>query len=270
MSATPIPFTFKPDCLQNIEEVQAKWGELDKMKVKLLQTNKPYTFAANIIKAYKRDGYLAILEGIKSYEAFFFINSVTDIVGILKHCNLSNDEVRIICADTDSNREKLIGYDISNSKSPNKMFNFITSKSFEGADYFSKTGLCFVVSSSTNPHTQASIDTDIPQIAGRIRTKDNPFRNLLIHIFNTSYKNLNLEMSFEDMKAITEKALLDTKDTVTFFNEASANVKDNLRNKLKNSLNTLYMSYDSSEDKFVVNDTLPKLELYNFQINQEI
>lgn len=270
MSATPIPFTFKPDCLQDIEEVQAQWGNLDKMKVKLLQTNKPYTFAANIIKAYKRDGYLAIVDGIKSYEAFFFINSVTDIAGILKHCSLSNDEVRIICADTDSNREKLIGYDISNSKSPNKMFNFITSKSFEGADYFSKTGLCFVVSSSTNPHTQASIDTDIPQIAGRIRTKDNPFRNLLIHIFNTSYKNLNLEKTFEEMKAITEKALSDTKETVALFNEASANVKDNLRNRLRNSLNTLYISYDNREDKFIVNDTLPKLELYNFQINQEI
>ena len=162
MSATPILPSFKPDCLQDIEEVQAQWNELDKMKVQLIQTNKPYTLASNIINAYKRDGYLNMVDGIKSYEAFFFINSVTDIAGILKHCNLSNDEVRIICADTDSNREKLIGYDISNSRSPNKMFNFITSKSFEGADYYSKTGLCFIVSSSTNQHTHASIDTDIP------------------------------------------------------------------------------------------------------------
>ena len=72
------------------------------------------------------------------------------------------------------------------------------------------------------------------------------------------------------MKAITEKALSDTKETVALFNEASANVKNNLRNRLRNSLNTLYMSYDGREDKFIVNDTLPKLELYNFQINQEI
>ena len=72
------------------------------------------------------------------------------------------------------------------------------------------------------------------------------------------------------MKAITQKALSDTKETVALFNEASANVKDNLRNRLRSSLNTLYMSYDTREDKFIVNDTLPKLELYNFQINQEI
>ena len=165
MSATPILPSFKPNCLADVKEVQAEWDEKmldEKLRVELQQTNKPYSLAANIINAYKRDGFITSKEGIRSYEAFFFINSVTDIVAILKHCHLTNDEVRIICADTPENREKLIGYDISNSRSPNKMFNFITSKSFEGADYFSETGLCFVVSTQSNPHTLASIDTDIP------------------------------------------------------------------------------------------------------------
>ena len=47
-------------------------------------------------------------------------------------------------------------------------------------------------------------------------------------------------------------------------------VKDNLRDKLKHDLNKLYMSYDSSNDKFILNDMLPKLELYNFQVNEQI
>ena len=164
MSATPILPSFKPNCLADVDEVQAEWPKkyVNTLKVELQQTNKPYSLAANIINAYKRDGFITSKEGIRSYEAFFFINSVTDIVAILKHCHLSNDEVRIICADTPDNREKLIGYDISNSRSDNKMFTFITSKSFEGADYYSETGLCFVVSSASNPHTLASIDTDIP------------------------------------------------------------------------------------------------------------
>lgn len=163
MSATPILPSFKPNCLADVDEIQADWGNsLDKLTVDLQQTNKPYSLAANIINAYKRDGFITSKEGVRSYEAFFFINSVTDIVAILKHCHLSNDEVRIICADTPENREKLMGYTISNSRSPNKMFNFITAKSFEGADYFSETGLCFVVSTQSNPHTLASIDTDIP------------------------------------------------------------------------------------------------------------
>jgi len=163
MSATPILPSFKPSCLEDVPEIQADWGDSqEKMNVELQQTNKPYSLAANIINAYKRDGFITSKEGVKSYEAFFFINSVTDIVNILKYCNLSKDDVRIICANTPENHEKLTGYDISNSRSPKKKFNFITSKSFEGADYYSETGLCFVVSSASNPYTLASIDTDIP------------------------------------------------------------------------------------------------------------
>ena len=58
MSATPILPSFKPDCLEDVEEVQADWGKLEKLKVELQQTNKPYALAANIIKAYKRDGFI--------------------------------------------------------------------------------------------------------------------------------------------------------------------------------------------------------------------
>lgn len=271
MSATPILPSFKPNCLENVREVQADWQKLEKLHVELQQTNKPYLLAANIINAYKRDGYIVSDEGIKSYEAFFFINSVTDIAAILKHCNLCKDEVRIICANNDDNPQKLIGYEISNSRSPNKMFNFITSKSFEGADYESETGVCFVVSSSSNPHTQASIDTDIPQIAGRIRTKNNPFRNFLVHIFNTTYKKLNLDMTYEQMEAKTNKTLEKARKTVDFFNSATdVDVKDNLRENLKHKLNKLYMKYDKENDQFVINDILPKLELYNYQVNQWI
>ena len=272
MSATPILPSFKPNCLADVKEIQADWGDsIEKLTVELQQTNKPYALVANIINAYKRDGFITSEEGIRSYEAFFFINSVTDIVAILKHCNLSNEEARIVCANSDENERKLSGYAISNSRSPNKMFNFITSKSFEGADYHSKTGLCFVVSTQSNPHTQASIDTDIPQIAGRIRTKDNPFRNFMVHIFNTNYKKLNLDMTYEQMEAKTNSALEKAQKTVEFFNSAKdKDVKENLRANIMQNLNKWYMSYDSINDKFILNDILPKLELYNYQVNQRI
>lgn len=271
MSATPIQPLFKPSCLEDVEDVVAEWENEDelKLKVKLLQTNKPYTMAANIINKYLLNGYVTV-DGIKSYEAYFFINSVTDIVAILEHSHLSNDDVRIICANNEENEKKLKGYKISSSLSDSKRFNFITSKSFEGADYYSDTGLCFVVSSASNKHTLASIDTDIPQIAGRIRTKSNPFRNKLIHIFNTNHRKLNLDVSFEEMKEITEQSLSKARDTIDYFNDAPANVKDHLRDNIRHDLNSLYMSYDKANDRFELNDRLPKLELYNYMVNQEI
>ena len=271
MSATPIQPLFKPSCLEDVEDVVAEWGNEDelKLKVKLLQTNKPYIMAANIINKYLLNGYVTV-DGIKSYEAYFFINSVTDIVAILEHSHLSNDDVRIICANNEENEKKLKGYKISSSLSDSKRFNFITSKSFEGADYYSDTGVCFVISSASNKHTLASIDTDIPQIAGRIRTKNNPFRKKLIHIFNTNHRKLNLDVSFEEMRTITDQSISNAKRTIDYFNDAPVNVKDHLRDNIKHDLNSLYMSYDKENDRFELNDRLPKLELYNYMVNQEI
>lgn len=45
MSATPILPSFKPNCLADVKEIQAKWDKkyVDTLKVELRQTNKPYS-----------------------------------------------------------------------------------------------------------------------------------------------------------------------------------------------------------------------------------
>ena len=73
------------------------------------------------------------------------------------------------------------------------------------------------------------------------------------------------------MEAKTNEAIDKARKTVEFFNSAKdKDVKDNLRENLKHNLNKFYMSYDSINDKFILNDTLPKLELYNFKVNEKI
>lgn len=267
MSATPLTTDFSPCFLSDIETVVAKWDNVDKLKIQLERTNKPYQKVLNYISAYKRDGYIVVNDH-KSYEAFFFINSVKDIGNILDKAGLSNEEVKIVCADNEENSEKLFGYTISNSLAPNKMFNFITSKSFEGADYFSDTGLCFVVSSSTNPHTQASIDTDIPQIANRIRTRTNPFRNTLIHICNSNITQL--DTTYDEKKTDIDKRIADSQDILTSFNSNPEHIREALKKRITESMNKLYLIFNESEKVFELNDTLPKLELYNFNVNQLI
>lgn len=258
MSATPINADFKPNVLKDVDIVEADWNNTDTLLVDLEYSNKPYTTAVNYINLYKKDGYITV-NGNKSHEAFFFINSVTDIVNIIELANLNPDEVRIICANTKTNQDKLGKFKIENSTSPNKMFNFITSKSFEGADFFSKDGICFIVSTASNPHTQLSIDTDIPQIAGRIRTESNPFRNILIHIYNRTYKSLDLDIPYQEIVKRTNDELEAAKKIIDLFN----NTKDeNLKNVLRKSLNNQYIGYEN--EKFVLYDLLPKLELYNY------
>jgi len=70
------------------------------------------------------------------------------------------------------------------------------------------------------------------------------------------------------MKAKTDEALQTAQDTVKLFNDApNKRVKDHLRDNLKHDLNKLYMKYDEENDRFIINDILPKLELYNHQMN---
>jgi hypothetical protein len=78
-------------------------------------------------------------------------------------------------------------------------------------------------------------------------------------------------MTYKEMEAKTNEALDTARETIDLFNSAkNQKVKDNLRDKLKHDLNKLYMSYDSINDKFILNDMLPKLELYNFQVNEVV
>lgn len=265
MSATPIQADFKPSCLADVEEIEAVWDETDTMIVKLDLTNKPYIKAANYINAYKKDGFIEI-NGNRSYEAFFFINSVTDIASILQYCDLSNEEVKIVCADNESNRAKLAGYTITNSRSENKPFTFITSKSFEGADYFSDSALCFVVSNSTNTNTLLDISTDIYQIAGRIRTESNPFRNLLVHIFNTTgNRNIELDINYEDMVKRTNDNIEGANEIISAINNSS----DKAKEMAKKMLNSQYVMQDK-EGNYFVNDMLVKLDLFTFRLEQSI
>lgn len=264
LSATPISPDFTPSVLDGVEQIDAVWENTDTLIVKLEQTNNPYVKAANIINEYKTNGYLEI-NGKRSYEAFFFINSVTDIAAILKHCNLSNDEVKIVCANDKPNRAKLSGYTISNSRAANKKFTFITSKSFEGADYFSDTGLCFVVSNSRNKNTLLDISTDIYQIAGRIGTETNPFRNTLVHIFNTTGKRkLNLDITYDEYKQVIQNEI---KGANIIIN--AANADEDAKNMVESIIKNEYILKDETGN-YTLNDTLIKLKLFNYRIEQQI
>lgn len=266
MSATPINPDFKPSALDGIEEVEAIWAETDILKVVLDQTNHPYQKVANIINGFKNSGYqMSINGGNVTKELFFFLNSVNDIASILQFCELKDEEVKIVCADNDSNHKKLEGFTISNSRSANKPITFITSKSFEGADYFSDTGIIFVVSNSSKQNTLLDISTDIYQIAGRIRNENNPNRNTLIHIYNTTGRlKLNLDISYNEMVALVNEKIKGANQILNLINtNSSANL---VAEKL---LNDSYITKDEA-GLYYLNDTLIKLELFNYSVNQRI
>ena len=263
LSATPIPNNLKPAIFNDIPEYIANWNTTDEITVYPYHTNTPYMVAAKFIKTYQAKGCLNV-NGIESKEAYFFINSVTEIKAILKQTQLTEDDYRIICADNPKNRRTLEEYTISSSADAPKKFNFITSKSFEGVDFHSETGLCFVVSNVLNRHTLVSVDMDIPQIVGRIRTKSNPFRNKVVHIFNT--KATDHYTTFEEMEQIVDKEVKAAQERADMLNNtklSEAATKQQI-NEIKKVGIESYLSYQ--ENKFVVNDMVAKLQLYSYYI----
>jgi len=264
MSATPIAMDFKPDALKDVEEYIADWKHIEPLTILPYKTNRAYMLTANLIKAYQREGYIKKDE-LKSYEAYFFINSVTEIKKILEYTHLTNDDCRIICADEDKNRRTLGEYQISSSTDAPKKFNFITSKSFEGVDFYSETGICYVVSNIHNEHTLLSVDMDIPQIAGRIRNTNNPFRNLVVHIFNTRPKDYY--ENYGKAKKEIEKELEYAKERATAYNRLSIGAKKQQKLDLGKSS---FLKYDEKNDEFIVNDMAAKVVLYNYRLMNSI
>ncbi len=275
MSATPIDNDFVPTQLEGIEVVKADWiNGTEQILIHLDKTNKPYLKASKIIDCYKKDGFIKINDCVSKH-AFFFINSVTEIANIINNCDLNPNEVKLIIAETEENLNKFNKSDlsgrftISNSKDDtDKMFTFITCKAFEGVDFFSEDAVCFVVSNTNVKHTQLDIRTDICQIAGRIRSKENPFRNIIWHIFNTTSPfKLNTELTYDEVKQAIDEQKLAYKEVANNINNSSEKARE-IVNKT-NGFDNGYLYMDDS-NLCQVNDILMRLELYNYKLEQEI
>lgn len=184
LSATPIPLNYRPDELAGLTEYEIVWGNGELLRPIRHKTNKPLMPVVNMILSHKQ-GLPLQIEGNRVEEYFFFINSVTAIKSIIDKARLTSEEVKVICASNHKNERTLGEIHISDLSSPNKTFTFCTKTVFCGADFYSDAGLAVIVSNGINKNTMLDIATDIQQIAGRIRTSTNPFKNIIYHIFNT-------------------------------------------------------------------------------------
>jgi len=252
ISATPIKPEYYPESLKGLDEYQINWGQYTKVKVERKKTNKPYQLACNIIEAYKAAGELGIEmpNGLFSKSAYFFVNSVNSIINIIDAANLVPSEVRVICADNKANQSKLDLFKIEKALDPEKKFNFITSTAFKGCDFYSESGVVYIVSNTTNKNTLISIDTDIRQIAGRIRNLDNLFRTEIYHIFNTDASLL----SKEEFDELIQTKIDQTNNLLSLYSKGNSAEQTafliDWENKTK---------YGYSDDNYITKDLLGEL-----------
>lgn len=140
--------------------------------------------------------------GAYSTEAVIFLNSVKDITSILtkyisKNKLINVADVTIICADNKENQAQLHkidkGLDIIKSIPKygelHTRWTFVTRTAFEGVDFYSPCASTYVIANYYIPSLSLDIASDIPQIIGRQRRKDNLFRDT-IHIYYVN--NINV------------------------------------------------------------------------------
>ena len=205
MSATPIldEFLNEIDVFKGVPFTQLVWEDAEKVEVIRHKTNNPVAAAVKMVREYQEGRFpMREIDGrmVESREAVFFLNSVQNICSIVKKCELNAEEVNIIVGDNDDNDKMLrkLGEGFENGSAPlrgekHKMFTFCTSTAYMGVDFYSTNATTFVISDCKRENTAVDIITELPQIAGRQRLQENPFRGVIHLFFNTSVEEVDEE-----------------------------------------------------------------------------
>lgn len=246
VSATPMMIKYL-DMLEefkNLPYYELDWEALDPGRVSrptLYVKNlvSVYTEVKPIIKSYLNEKFEyryvkqedGSVEKIVSKEAVFYVNSVNNITSIVKRAGLTPEQVNILVANTTDNVNKIhkrLGkkFDIGTvplRNEPRKMFTFCTRTVYLGADFYSDNARSFVVSDANIDTLAVDITLDLPQILGRQRLKENPWRNEAT-LFFKPIKGANKKPEEVFKKKIAEKerkslSLLSSYDQVAAENK---------------------------------------------------
>ena len=254
VSATPMidRYLFRLDYFKNIPFFELDWSSKDpsrtiKPELKVRKIKSLITEIKRIIQDYL-DGNFAVLANpvtgipVQSKEAVFYLNSVNDILRIVKNVGLSPDQVNILCSNTPQNQAKMkkkLGkkYQIGRVPlrgEPHKMFTFCTRTVYLGADFYSTNARSFILSDANIDSLAVDISLDLPQILGRQRLIENPWKNHAEFYFK------NLGIGKDESKEVFHKFVEKKKDAsdkiLSLFDKASSEEKESYVGKLRSAL----------------------------------
>lgn len=212
VSATPMidKYLDMLDDFKNLPYYELDWEAKDPCRVskpKIITRNlkSVYMEAGPIIKDYL-DGKFEYryvrdpesdnekdVKKIESKEAVFYVNSVNNITSIIKRAGLTPEQVNILVANTPENVTRIkknLGakYKIGTvplRDEPRKMFTFCTRTVYLGADFYSDNARSFIISDANIDTLAVDITLDLPQILGRQRLRENPWKDEAILFFKS-------------------------------------------------------------------------------------
>ena len=234
LSATPMldKYLEKVDTFKNLPFYQIDWSETNCVENIIIQRKFAASLGSECIKIIKQ-----YLEGkfpstftrdnkiVFSTEAVFYFNSISDIIRVINKTNLLPSQVNIICADDKDNKDKLskIGHSIGKiplKDEPNKMFTFCTKTAYIGSDFYSDNASSYVFADPNIKSLALDISLDLPQIVGRQRNRENPFKNNIVIFYKTKRKD-DKDLTEEEFKKTQEERRKTTKNLLDIYNNVT-------------------------------------------------
>ena len=248
LSATPMldKYLEKVDTFKNLPFYEIDWSETNCVENIIIQrkfSTALTTDCIKIIKQYLQGKFPSTFTSdnkiVFSKEAVFYFNSVSDIIRVINKTGLTSDQVNIICADDGNNQNKLskIGHSIGKiplKNDPNKMFTFCTKTAYIGSDFYSDCASSYVFADPNIKSLALDISLDLPQIVGRQRNRNNPFKNNIV-IFYRTIRKTEMEDK-ESFDKTQEERRKETQRLLDLFNKATLDEQRAYVQKLKDSI----------------------------------
>ena len=248
--------------------INMDWASQDPTRVlkpslKVLTMKSVGTKLPEIIDSYKSGNFESAIRMVNGYptrvisdEAVFYVNSVNHITSIIKKCDLQPEEVNILCSNTPENLKRIqkrlgkgftIG-DVPLKGVKPKMFTFCTRTVYLGADFYSTCARSFIFSDSNIDSLAVDISEDLPQILGRQRLFDNPWKNEATFYYRSTcdYR----KVSQEEFDREIERKKRSTNNLLSAFSTALDDAKYDLAKTYQKNTK----SYNYKDDYIAVNE----------------
>ena len=283
ISATPIADKYmrQMDWFKDLPYTILEWSNVEQRFVKRVQSKNPINNAIEIVRNYQKGIYPFVLidgEKIESKECVIFLNSVTNIINIVRQTGLQSDEANIIVAFSEENNllVKKLGRDFGIGRiqlkgEPHKKFTFCTSTAFAGCDFYSTCASTFVISDNKKVCTSIDIATELAQIAGRQRLECNPFRNTTTFIYNVDVGESKEDSYKSALNAKWQKSVKNAnyKNSVTDKDLKEDFIKETVDSQKLNKYSKSYVWYDEINQRFSVNRMAYLNDCFSYDVQKE-
>ena len=250
VSATPMidKYLEMLDEFKDLPYYELDWETEDPSRVSIpkLNTHSCYKSvlpaAYDVVKSYQENHFETTviidneeIKNVESREAVLYVNSVKNICDIISKCELKLENTNVLCSNTSDNESKVrkaFGFTkkefedrygknttcigkVPLKGEPNKMFTICTRTVYLGADFYSTNARTFIFSDANIDSLTVDITIDLPQILGRQRLEENPWKNRA----ELYYKTLDSKKALtqEDFDAIREQKIKKTNDLLLSY-----------------------------------------------------